>query len=299
MPILQDIKLQRGQDDVTKIVRDGDAVYVKRDPAPLKLFNNVLNVYSMRKVILDYTGPAIRVRRSSDDAEQDIGFVGVDLDIAALLSFVAGGDGFVTIIYDQSGNGKDIAQTTNSSQASLVTSGLVNLLNGKPALSFDGTDDHYIRTPPAGELNSGEMSWFIVLQSNDPTAGQLIVGYNRNATIFFFTGTGASDGEMRFFSQPNQVSASYEDGEQIQVTCLSADGVTDGSKLFINGILGGEFTDVWGATTSDNAVVIGANRIGASSFADMLFQEILIFDDDNETNRTVIENNQNVFYGMD
>ena len=30
--------------------------------------------YSLRKVISSYSGPAIRVRRSSDNAEQDISF---------------------------------------------------------------------------------------------------------------------------------------------------------------------------------------------------------------------------------
>ena len=43
-------------------------------------------------------GSAVRVRRSSDNSETDIGFtVNGNLDTAALLTFVGAGNGFVTI----------------------------------------------------------------------------------------------------------------------------------------------------------------------------------------------------------
>jgi hypothetical protein len=44
--------------------------------------------YSLRKVKSDYEGSAVKVRRSSDDAVQDIGFVGNELDTTSLLAFV-------------------------------------------------------------------------------------------------------------------------------------------------------------------------------------------------------------------
>jgi hypothetical protein len=44
--------------------------------------------YSLRKLRTAYSGNAIKVRRSSDNLEQDIGFVGNDLDTASLLTFV-------------------------------------------------------------------------------------------------------------------------------------------------------------------------------------------------------------------
>ena len=43
--------------------------------------------YSVRKLSRNAT-KALRVRRSIDDAEQDIGFVGTELDTATLLDFV-------------------------------------------------------------------------------------------------------------------------------------------------------------------------------------------------------------------
>jgi hypothetical protein len=58
--------------------------------------------YSLSQLFTTYTGYAIRVRRSSDNAEADIGFDGTDLDTASLTSFCSGTDGFVTTWYDQS-----------------------------------------------------------------------------------------------------------------------------------------------------------------------------------------------------
>jgi hypothetical protein len=42
---------------------------------PLDFFVAPKIAYSVRRLLTTYTGPCMRVRRSSDDAEQDIGFV--------------------------------------------------------------------------------------------------------------------------------------------------------------------------------------------------------------------------------
>jgi hypothetical protein len=97
--------------------------------------------YSLRKVRNAYAGSAIRVRRSSDNAELEIGFTASgDLDTAALLAFVGGGNGFVTTWYDQSGNGRNATQATAGSQPQIVASGAVITMNGRPTLRFDGND---------------------------------------------------------------------------------------------------------------------------------------------------------------
>ena len=96
--------------------------------------------YSLRKLRSGQT-IAIRVQRSSDNAEQDIGFVGNELDTASLLSFCGAGNGFVTTWYDQSGNGYNATQTTQANQPQIVSSGVVITENGKPAIQFDGSND--------------------------------------------------------------------------------------------------------------------------------------------------------------
>lgn len=99
--------------------------------------------FSLRKIKSDYSGSAIRVRRSSDNTEQDIGFTGANvLDSAALLTFVGAGDGLITTAYNQTG-GTDFTQTTANSQPKIISSGsLITDTNGLAAIQFDGVDDH-------------------------------------------------------------------------------------------------------------------------------------------------------------
>jgi trimeric autotransporter adhesin len=100
----------------------------------------VAAAYSLRRLYASYTGAAIRVRRSSDNAERDIGFIGEHLDVLALLVFVGNGSGFVTTWYDQSGNGRHATQATAANQPLIVINGVVETQNGRPALFFDGAD---------------------------------------------------------------------------------------------------------------------------------------------------------------
>jgi hypothetical protein len=89
--------------------------------------------YSLRKLRTAYSGNAIKVRRSSDNTEQDIGFVGNFLDTASLLTFCGAGNGFVTRWYDQSTNVNDCATGTIANQAQVVSSGamITDIYNGK------------------------------------------------------------------------------------------------------------------------------------------------------------------------
>lgn len=97
-------------------------------------------VYSLRKVVGSYSGPLIRVRRSNDNAEQDIGYDGGgNLDTSALTTFVGANSGFVRTWYDQSGNARHATQTTAGSQPRIVNAGVVDTLNSKPTVTMLGS----------------------------------------------------------------------------------------------------------------------------------------------------------------
>ena len=76
--------------------------------------------WSLRKLRSTYTGSAIRVRRASDDAELDIGFVDNYLDTASLNTFLGGGQGRLYTWYDQSEG--TIRNSTNAGANSLFVS---------------------------------------------------------------------------------------------------------------------------------------------------------------------------------
>ena len=130
---------------VGTIGRIGRADYsAARGALPLPILDQLgiaaAAAYSLRQV-RSAAPLACRVRRSSDNAELNIGFTASgDLDAASLLAHVGSGDGFVTTWYDQSGNARNAAQTDSTKQPRIVSNGVMNMINGRAALSFDGND---------------------------------------------------------------------------------------------------------------------------------------------------------------
>lgn len=104
------------------------------------------SAYSLRRLSISWTGAAIRVRRSSDNAEIDIGFIGEDLDVVTLLAFVGTGNGFVFIWYDQINN-RHATQATPSNQPQIVTNGVLETANGSPAIRFNGMNTFFNGVP--------------------------------------------------------------------------------------------------------------------------------------------------------
>lgn len=139
-------------------------------------YPNAAAAYSLRKLRSAYTGSAIRVRRASDNTEQDIGFVDGELDTSTLTTFCSSTDGFVKTWYDQSGNGYDATQTTASAQPQIVNSGSVILENGKPALQFGGND--YFANSTNGVLRLDLRTHFYVIKETTSTNFAGIVSYS-------------------------------------------------------------------------------------------------------------------------
>ena len=109
----------------------------------LDTYPNAAAAYSVRKLRAAYTGSAIRVRRSSDNTESNIGFTALgNLDTTALTTFCSGTNGFVTTWYDQSGNAKNATQTTAANQPQIVSAGSVLTSNGEPIIDFNGTNSY-------------------------------------------------------------------------------------------------------------------------------------------------------------
>jgi len=92
----------------------------------------------MRRLRSTYEGSILRIRRSSDSAEQDIGYTATgDLDAAAAATFIGGGSGYIVNWYDQSGNAYTATQATPANQPLYVASGQ----NGRPVGRWDGVND--------------------------------------------------------------------------------------------------------------------------------------------------------------
>ena len=88
-----------------------------------------------RRLRLLHATALIRVRRSSDNAEQDIGATAAGaLDTVALLAFCGAGSGFVAKAYDQSGGGYDLVQATAAAQPRIVNAGVLDAIGARAAM---------------------------------------------------------------------------------------------------------------------------------------------------------------------
>lgn len=101
-----------GSSQVTRILKGDDLVWPigATGALPLDISGGADQAYSVRLLSSVYTGPCMRVVRSSDGTNKDIGFnVLGNLNTADIIDFVGGGIGTVNIWYDQSGNGFHIS----------------------------------------------------------------------------------------------------------------------------------------------------------------------------------------------
>ena len=109
--------------------------------------------YSVRRLRSAYTGSLIRVRRSSDSAQQDIGpTLGGNLNTTALTTFCGVNSCFVTTWYDQSGNTRNATQATPANQPRIVNAGTIETQNTRPSVRATGN-------PATISLNITSAGW--------------------------------------------------------------------------------------------------------------------------------------------
>ena len=109
---------------------------------PLDAYStNLATAYSVRRRLLTaYTGPLIRVERSSDNTQADIGYASSGgLDQAALLAFTGAGSGYIATIYDQSGGGLNLTALSYAAMPRVVNAGTVETQDSNPCGYWDGT----------------------------------------------------------------------------------------------------------------------------------------------------------------
>lgn len=97
---------------------------------------------SLRRINTAYTGPLVRLRRASDNAESDFGSglpMGDFLDYTAIDAWAGGSTVTVATWYDQSGSGRHLSQATASRQPQLSS----GATTGR-AVKFSGLNDNHL-----------------------------------------------------------------------------------------------------------------------------------------------------------
>ncbi len=129
---------------------------------------NVAVAYSVRRLTSKYTGALLRVQRSSDSTQLDIGYTSSGLlDVNTLLTFIGAGTGSVVTWYDQSGNGLN----ATSAMSHPPTFNNLQIRNGNlPTLYFSG-GSQFLTTATTTIPNSGNNFSQISIIASIPVAG--------------------------------------------------------------------------------------------------------------------------------
>lgn len=267
-------------------------------------------VYAFRIINSNYSGKCIKVRRSSDDTTQDIGFSSGILDESALTTFVGANDGFVHTWYDQSGMGFDATQTTNANQPKIVSSGTVIKENLKPTLDFGTSSNQwYLATPTSaavGILYSKQALTYIHVariidyaSSNAAIFGQTNTQYDQGLLVSQYTA-----GSRRTLLRINGTIRNDNSGAAYQ---LWADDALALTEIFGDSSSVSAYNNGTSVTLTDSSAMPSLNYNNTQSIGyyyalannmNGKISELIIYTTNIVSNRSNIESNINSFYSI-
>lgn len=294
------------------ILQSGRSVAVT---PPLDIYTGAAAAYSLRKLRSAYTGNAIRVQRT-DGGQIDIGFDGSgNLNQSALLSFIGSSGATVIKWYDQSGNGINADNISNAPR--IVSAGVIDKLNNKPALFYTGGG---LKTAASFDIATNKiLDVFFVANSSTTSSGiylsvkrTSLEDYSSGAAIYTVRsanynesimglgsgGTAASSYNYQYFSESPT-------SQELRYTQFSTAGMTvfknSVSKTLLAG--GGSMAlSNWLSSGSGNHALWLGCRGGATSDTTVsqghsgYIQEMIFYSTSQSSNRAGIESNINQFY---
>ena len=268
----------------------------------LDLYPGAVGAYSLRKLSNSYTGDAVKIRRSGDNAKQDIGFdSNGDLDVNAMTSFVIAGGGtkigFVEIWFDQSGNGNDITNTFNAAQQPTISFDVPIIIGTRAAMRFDGTD---LMTRPNIINVNADKTTFNVYKPTSVSVSDCIMDLSST------TGTGdawtlTSETALRCVSRTYVTTAGSSNTYSLLE--MWQDGITIDNanqfKMYFNGTYIPRASGANGnVNSSTEPFYLGYSLNGTNGY-DGTQQEIVIYPSAlSDANREGVRDNINTYYSV-
>lgn len=256
--------------------------------APLDVVTGAAWAFSLRKLRTAYTGNCLRVRRTSDNTEQDIAFIGTNIiDTPSLKSFVGSSHGRVVTWYNQAG-AVNATSSDTASQPYIVYAGNVIYYAGKPSVS---------QRDPGDTSNAALWKHLRILSSG--------TGISTFFSALYFTAGGTTfieipfTSEFFFYAQTGSGSA--------------ANGGSGTPSFFVNGVAKTVSTrgDAWNAMVFNSKLnILTATNFNTSAWTSFytensaasfvtgpaFISEMVMFYSDKSSDRAYMENNLNSFY---
>ena len=268
----------------------------------LDTYTGAAAAYSLRLLRSAYTGALVKIRRSSDDATKDfypdsnnvLSLNSEDGSGTSLSSWISSGDGYVNTWYDQSGNGKDISESTTSRQPQIVSSGAVLTENSKASIDFGVSLNARLYRDFGANISQPFMA-FVVHKWKNVSVAYLFDGYqlsNRQLTLVEYA-------NWKFGSSGPGNSFNIIDGggSYTNQNLLALLWNGSSSKSYSNGSL--ERTET-GMNSNDYRPLTLGNRNTNSAYAYSWgkIQEFILYNSDESSNQSGIATNINNFYSI-
>ena len=230
-----------------------------------------------------------------------------DIDDFEVVQITA--DGHVTTWYDQTGNGNDATNSTESEQPLVVSAGTLVEENGKAAIDFDGVDD-LLDIGQSIDLYSLASEWSIFMDSkiqdytlqtfqnsiiNDSSVGSpdqpMRILYRDTADIYFTNNAATTTLSLASATQRSLIGFIKRSSDVVISINGSSTSGTKGSTDFTSGL---------------ENTVIGNSPNGTSRPAKLKTAELIIFDSEQSANLgtvttgggTGIEGNINTYFDI-
>lgn len=257
------------------------------EPLILDKIPGAVAALSLRKLKGSYNGAAVRIRRSSDNAEQDIGFAGKDFNWAAFAAFVGAGTGYVVTMYDQSGNGRNFTQSSAADQWKIVQN---SALTTRP----------HFNTPGGGYVTSGLAidNWNLtvsIVMRNTTSDRSSLVNASNNPPLSYAYFSFVADNQFYYWGSggPNtalQITGGYNTTNTNNVLAAWAGSGT--RKIYVKGVLN---------NTGGNAQRTTFNPqigYGYGSFLGYAAEIIMYSTGISASNITLLHNDKQAYYGI-
>lgn len=263
------------------------------DPLLLDAYPGAAAAFSLRNLSLAYNGPVVRVRRSSDNAEQD--FIATQVTDGTLSTFCGAGNGFVRTWYDQSGNSRNIQQVSNAAQPAVVTSGLLLVDSAnKPKIDFSSTTN----------LNSSfQVSGVTVIEivRFDTAVGNGFAGLSTRVASNQGFGSDNQNNNYIFRAFGSTGSIAISTAGAGRFRNLHFIRAVDGDfRLWTNGVLSSSSSSTIGYVSQSSqgfCVGLPTGNSGSTNFRGS-YTEIVIYPFDVSASRTGIESGINAHYAI-
>lgn len=259
---------------------------------------------STRKGDKNWNSPIMNLRRSSDNAEKEFYFdsnstisLSSEDGSGTSLGTWAGSDTvYVQTWYDQSGNGRNMAQNNASTQPILINAGSLVTENSRTAISFNG--DYMFGTNPP---SYSDFSIYGVTTSND----------TKTRNNCWVSCGGSSDGLFLFnqltsgygLSRIRNGGANYDSNYDLDLSGVQgifvAQSISEQLQMFYNDNSGTTSATYPSVGFAGSNFYLGANSIILSSlYLIGTVQEFTMFASDVSSNRVTIQDNQNSYYNV-